>query len=1435
MANALATLFLNIRARSADLAIDLRKVEKQLNRLGKSLERSGSMMTRRFTVPLGLGLAASVKAFALFDKAIIESMAKMDEGVDAAGRLNVALRRDLEKTAMDVAETTKFASEETAGAYKFLAEAGFDAATSMKALPVVAKFAQAGQLDLKQATDLLTDATTALGEAMEFGENGFRSVKKEGESLSNSMERVANVITAASLEAATSIGQAMAAVVTRAGTEAKQAGISIEEVGAALAVLAQNGIKAERAGHNFAVVLRDLQRKAATNKDVWDQMGIKVFEEGSDRIRRFSDIIKDVERAFGGLSLEQRNVALGMLNLQDRTQSQFKLFIGFSDQLRALEDKLSSVGGTIDRIAAVQMLSWIEQMRLAINVVRNAAIEIGKELAPALLEIAYYVSDAAKAFKEWSPEAKKFTAWAAVAAAAIGPLVWGLGGLITSTLGVLSVLKLLVPVSFKSAAGLSAAGKAGVLFGGAYSKIGAILARALSPIGLTVTAIIGLIKVFRDFTGNIATQTPEAAAHMMALRQTFPDVTKALEAMRDAGVWALRQLGEAAEWVWMKVRDLIVEIINATKAAARFVPGLSGVLAGLDSAIDGANEKWDTYHRNLSRIKSEQVKVGKAIEETYKGIQRTVASEKFQSAINNFAAKSREITTAWTGMSKWGDKIGSTIAAGLLKVNKLLDVQGEINERNAKKREEEIKKRERSHQKSLKAQEELNKAIQEQGQELDKLILKQGEARADKIIEGVTEAGIRNAKAFGEIRSTLEKVIFEGVVAGYESGVDEGIKNNPKWHAAMEENARLETQMRLNELESNYVPELQKQLEDTYKQTTDFWRSAFENAITGVTFDLEDTLKQIAVGFAAEIAGAAFGAPAGGLSNFQDVGQLIGRELLGSVARGGNGLLSGILGNIGLGGGSSTLSSLLGVGGGEAVGSAVTSSGQAGLLLADGSVVAQSSLAGALAPAGLAGMAYLWGGSLQNSASGLFDSSGSNDLSSGINTALLSNPITAPFGILADTLGFGWGQSMGDAMAQARKGVESWIEENLRALEERGAGLQILDSNGQLTDFGGNFIFGDRGRFSSGGWADDFWVAYEDRGASAFNAVGMALAALTDSGQEIGGQLGLILAENLGTGELEQNLDNLQMFLQGMGVSAEQLTDSLFEMAAAGELTWHEFEVFRQQLEKLPEEGLAAAGDFKTAMDLVLQSGGRGANSLRALHAVAVEAAEAGIDTLDGLKQALLDAGFEVEVVDALFSAFSNRGITSLEEFANASDRTMGGVIADMESAGVQWDKYNDIIDATTGATETLSDVIDSRLVPALDRFTNAIDRIPNSKTVTIRQDFVGGSNPTPLATPFASGGIVKSPTFFGFDGGKRLGLMGEAGAEAILPLVRGSDGLGVKAYGMGGGSFTVNIDARNSEAGMEQRLAAAIRSMEDGIVRRTMSVIQNERQRNGY
>jgi phage-related minor tail protein len=94
------------------------------------------------------------------------------------------------------------------------------------------------------------------------------------------------------------------------------------------------------------------------------------------------------------------------------------------------------------------------------------------------------------------------------------------------------------------------------------------------------------------------------------------------------------------------------------------------------------------------------------------------------------------------------------------------------------------------------------------------------------------------------------------------------------------------------------------------------------------------------------------------------------------------------------------------------------------------------------------------------------------------------------------------------------------------------------------------------------------------------------------------------------------------------------------------------------------------------------------------------------------------------------------------------------------------------------------------------------------------------GTNPAlGTVTPFAKGGVIATPSYFSMGSG--LGLAGEAGAEAIMPLARGPDGrLGVASGGGGAVNVTFNVtasDARSFAASEAELSAMLLRAVKRG------------------
>jgi hypothetical protein len=153
-----------------------------------------------------------------------------------------------------------------------------------------------------------------------------------------------------------------------------------------------------------------------------------------------------------------------------------------------------------------------------------------------------------------------------------------------------------------------------------------------------------------------------------------------------------------------------------------------------------------------------------------------------------------------------------------------------------------------------------------------------------------------------------------------------------------------------------------------------------------------------------------------------------------------------------------------------------------------------------------------------------------------------------------------------------------------------------------------------------------------------------------------------------------------------------------------------------------------------------------------------------------------------IEVLGAAYSNYSENQLRLLGEEKIAVDKIIEAErtrqqLADF--AGQQFeDAFMSIIDGTKSVEEAFK-MMAAEIIKELYRVLVVQELVKAAKRAIF--GFAdGGAFSGGNVVPFASGGVVGSPTTFPMSGG-RTGLMGEAGPEAIMPLQRGPNGkLGV-------------------------------------------------------
>lgn len=196
----------------------------------------------------------------------------------------------LSAAAKEMGEATKFSASQAGEALNYLALAGYDAEKAVNALPTVLNVAAAGGMELAAASDMVTDAMSALG--LE----------------TNQMSDFSDKLAVTAQKSNTSVAQLGEAILTVGGTAKSLAG-GVVEMNTVLGILADNGIKGAEGGTALRNVILSLSAPTSTAAAALDRLKVSAFDANGN-MRPLEDTFADINTALSQLTEQDKNSVL---------------------------------------------------------------------------------------------------------------------------------------------------------------------------------------------------------------------------------------------------------------------------------------------------------------------------------------------------------------------------------------------------------------------------------------------------------------------------------------------------------------------------------------------------------------------------------------------------------------------------------------------------------------------------------------------------------------------------------------------------------------------------------------------------------------------------------------------------------------------------------------------------------------------------------------------------------------------------------------------------------------------------------------------------------------------------------------------------------------------------------------------------------------------
>ena len=552
-------------------AIDSNETLGKIEEVGGKLQTVGNKVTNvgEKLLPVTAGVTAlgtaAVKTTANFDSSMSQVQATLGITSNSMSTLDgksVNTMDSLRKLAKEMGSKTAFSASECADAMNYLALAGYDTQEIYDTLPTVLNLAAAGNIDLADASDMVTDAMSALG--MDTSE-ATKMVDQMSKTASSTNTSVAQ------------LGQGILTI----GATAKTVKGGTAELNTALGILANNGIKGAEGGTHLRNVILSLQNPTDKAAATMEKLGVQVYDSEGN-MRSLNDILGDLNTSMDGMTTaEKQNIIASIFNKTDLS-SVNALLANTGETWDDLQQSIIDSGGAAQQMADTQLDNLSGQLTILKSALEGLAISFGELLMPMVRSCVEKIQAFVDKLNNMSNAQKQTILKIAMLVAALGPLLIILGKVISTVGFTMQAFSLLTKGAAKLAVKMG-------LSGTSITELITALAGAAAPILAVVAVIAVLVAAFVHLWNTNDGFREAILGTWQRIKDMFAQFAQGITDRLNALGFDFENFKEVVSAIWNGFCNLLAPVFegvfnqigNILQAVLGVITGLLDVFIGL--------------------------------------------------------------------------------------------------------------------------------------------------------------------------------------------------------------------------------------------------------------------------------------------------------------------------------------------------------------------------------------------------------------------------------------------------------------------------------------------------------------------------------------------------------------------------------------------------------------------------------------------------------------------------------------------------------------------------------------------------------------------------------------------------------------------------------------------------------------------------------------